>query len=196
MKHEIEAKFLAVDKDAVRAALHGAGFALKAPEYLMRRKTFDFPASEPGHCKWGRVRQEFDRITMTVKETVGSDIHDTFEAEVVVDDFDRAVAIFAACSLPATSYQENRRELWTRGAVEATIDTWPGLKPFVEIEGPDEASVRQAASDLSFDFGQAVFGGVGGVYEREAGIPALGLNKIPVLTFEIPPTRPQKETMS
>ena len=48
MKNEIEATFLSVDKELTRDELKNSGFELKIPEYLMRRKTFDFPV-EPGH---------------------------------------------------------------------------------------------------------------------------------------------------
>lgn len=47
MEKEIEAKFLRVDKDAVRSKLKMSRFILKTPEYLMRRKTFDFSRIPP-----------------------------------------------------------------------------------------------------------------------------------------------------
>ena len=48
MKKEIEATFLSVDKNSMRAKLKEMGFELKTPEYLMRRKTFDFPNTSFG----------------------------------------------------------------------------------------------------------------------------------------------------
>ena len=82
MKNEIVAKFLSVHKDSIRTKLKEAGFELKIPEYLMRRKTFDFSRVAPGRNKWGRVRQEHDKVTMTVKEVSGSGINDTHEIEL------------------------------------------------------------------------------------------------------------------
>ena len=151
----------------------------------MRRKTFDFSRIAPGRRKWGRVRQEFDRVTMTVKEATGDGIHDTFEAEMVVDDFDRATAFFEACDIPAKSSQENLREVWRRAEVEAVIDTWPGLKPFIEIEGPTEAGVRDASVALGFDFKDAVFGSIDLVYEHERGISAETIRNLPSITFDM-----------
>lgn len=78
MKKEIEATYLSVDKDAVRKKLRAAGFVLQTPEYTMRRKTFDFSLVAPGRNKWGRVREESDKVTMTVKEVRGSGINDTY----------------------------------------------------------------------------------------------------------------------
>src|SRR5690349_7064726 len=66
-------------------------------------------------------------------------------------------------------YQENYREEWRLGEVAFDFDTWPDLPTFVEIEGPDEASVRQAAALLDLDYSEARFGSVDEIYKSEAG---------------------------
>ncbi len=189
MKNEIEATFLSVDKDSVRKKLKETGFELKMPEYMMRRKTFDFSLIAPGRNKWGRVRQESDKVTMTVKEIRGSGINDTYETEIIVNDFDAASALFEACGFPSKAFQENMREVWAREAVEATIDTWPGLNPFVEIEGPNEKIVQEISGELNFDFKKAVFGSIDLVYEKELGIPAKTIISLPEITFVNPPKK-------
>lgn len=189
MKKEIEATYLSVDKDAVRKKLSTAGFVLQTPEYTMRRKTFDFSRVAPGLNKWGRVRQESDKVTMTVKEVRGSGINDTYEVELVVNDFDTASAFFEACNIPAKAFQENMREVWNRDNVEVTIDTWPGLNPFVEIEAETEEVVREVSKELGFDFEKAVFGSIDIVYEKELGIPAATIIKLPEITFANPPKK-------
>src|SRR3990167_1481776 len=167
MKNEIEATFLSVNKDSVRVRLKEIDFELKIPEYMMRRKTFDFSRIAPGRNKWGRVRQESNKVTMTVKEVRGSGINDTYEVELTVNYFDTAASFFEACDIPAKAFQENMREVWVRDGVEATIDTWPGLNPFVEIEGANEKIVREISSELGFDFGKAIFGSIDLIYEKE-----------------------------
>lgn len=189
MKKEIEATFLSVEKNAVREKLKTAGFELKTPEYIMRRKTFDFSRVAPGRNKWGRVRQESDKVTMTVKEVRGLGINDTYEVELVVNDFDTAASFFEACDIPAKAFQENKREVWTRDEVEVTIDTWPGLTPFVEIEAATEDRVRKVSSEFGFDFERAVFGSIDLVYEKELGIPASTIIKLPEITFANPPKK-------
>ncbi len=189
MKNEIEATFLGINKEDVRKKLRAAGFILKTPEYLMRRKTFDFSHVAPGRNKWGRVRQESDKITMTVKEVAGTGINDTFEAEVIVDDFDAASAVFEACNIPAKSFQENMRELWVKDDVEITIDTWPGLKPFIEIEGNNEEIIKEVAKELGFNFENAMFGSIDLMYEKELGIPAKTIIILPEITFANPPRK-------
>ena len=188
MKKEIEATFLSVDKELTRSKLKEIGFKLQIPEYMMRRKTFDFPPV-PGRKKWGRVRQESDKITITVKEIKGGGINDTYEVEMVVDDFDTACSFFEACDVKATAYQENKREVWVNNGVEVTIDTWPSLNPFVEVEGESEEVVKKVSSELGFDFEQAVFGSIDFVYEKELGISHETIIKLPEITFENPPKK-------
>lgn len=187
MAREIEAKFLQVDKDAMRARLRALGFQLINPEYLMRRKTFDCGLVFPGKNKWGRVRQEAGRVTMTLKEITGDGINDTYEIEVTVDDFGKACEFLECAGMPAKAFQENTRELWRRAGVEVALDTWPGLKPFIEIEAATETEVRAVSEELGFDFRQAVFGSIDLVYEREIGILAHQFTKLPEVTFASPP---------
>jgi adenylate cyclase class 2 len=187
MAKEIEAKFLQVDKDDLRARLHALGFQLINPEYLMRRKTFDCGLIFPGKNKWGRVRQEAERVTMTLKEITGDGINDTHEIEVTVDDFEKACEFLECAGMPAKAFQENRRELWRRAGVEVALDTWPGLKTFIEIEAPTENEVRAVSEELGYDFSQALFGSIDLVYEKEIGIPAHQFTRLPEITFASPP---------
>lgn len=189
MKKEIEATYLSVDKEGIRNKLKTAGFELLTPEYMMRRKTFDFSHIAPDRNKWGRVRQESNKVTMTVKEIRSSGINDTYEVELVVNDFDTASAFFEACDIPAKAFQENMREVWERDGIEVTIDTWPGLNPFVEVEAETEELVRKVSEELGFDFEKAVFGSIDLVYEKELGIPATTIIKLPEITFANSPKK-------
>lgn len=188
MQKEIEATFLSVDKDSTRSKLKKIGFELKVPEYMMRRKTFDFPIV-PGRKKWARVRQESDKVTMTIKEIRGSGINDTYETELIVNDFDTACSFLEASDITEKAFQENMREVWLRDGVEVTIDTWPGLHPFVEVEGETEDSVRNVSNELGFNFSDAVFGSIDLVYEKELGIPSETIIRLPEITFANPPKR-------
>ena len=187
MNKEIEASFSNVEKEQVRDNLKKNGFALEHPEYLMRRKTFDFSRVSPGRNKWGRVREEADGVTMTIKEVKGGGIGDTYELEMTVEDFDKGVEMFEQCNVPTKAYQENYREVWIKDGVQITIDTWPGLKPLVENEAGDEQSVRSASKELGFSFDTAIFGSIDLVYEKELGIPANEHVRLPEITFNNPP---------
>jgi adenylate cyclase class 2 len=194
MKNEIEATFLSVNKEFMRTKLNKEGFILEIPEYIMLRKTFDFSDSSSGHRKWGRVRQESDKITMTVKEMRGSGIKDTYEREIVVNNFNEACAFFVACGVKPTAFQENLREVWKKDDIEITLDTWPGLNTFIEIEGPSEEKVHKIAKNLGFNFEKAVFGSIDLIYEKELGIPAKTIISMPKISFDNPPKKRRRKS--
>lgn len=110
------------------------------------------------------------RSTLTLKQvTDATTIDGTKEIETEVADLHAMAEILRRAGLTEVRYQENYREEWRLGEVAFDFDTWPGLPTFLEIEGPDEASVRQAADLLGLDYSQARFGSVDEIYKCEAG---------------------------
>ena len=86
MNNEIEAQFLDIDKEAIRAKLKEVGAKLVKPEVMMRRVVFDIDEN-----RYARVRDEGgDKIVMTYKnvEDEGS-ILGVKEVNVEIDDFDK-----------------------------------------------------------------------------------------------------------
>lgn len=187
MAKEIEAKFIPIDKSIFRQKLLEIGAILKVSERLMRRKTFDFVGQElpKNHFKWARVRDEGDKITMTIKYLIDEKrIDNVDEAEVIVDSFDSAVHFLELAGLVEVNYQENYRETWNLNTAEITIDTWPGLDPLTEIEDETEESVKTIAQQLGLDYSKSFFGSMDIVYEFIHNIPFSGLKLIKNLTFE------------
>jgi len=188
MEIEFEATFIDVDVDLIRKKLKKLGAKRLKPETLMRRWVFEPPKAIAGG--WARVRDEGDKITMSLKQITGNRIEDQKEICLVIDDFDLGVRMFESLGAKKKAYQETRRELWLYKNVEITIDTWPGLEPFVEIEGKTEKGVRAVAQDLGLDYGDALFGAVDLVYEKKLGIPPEWINnKTPEITFANPPKK-------
>jgi adenylate cyclase class 2 len=188
MDIEFEATFIDVDVDSVRKKLGKLGAKRLKPETLMRRWVFEPPKAIAGG--WARVRDEGDKITMSLKQITGSRIEDQKEICLVINDFDSGVRLFESLGARKKAYQETMRELWLYKNVEITIDTWPGLEPFIEIEGKNEKDVRKVSADLGLDYGDALFGAVDLVYEKKLGIPPDWINnKTPEITFANPPKR-------
>lgn len=50
----------------------------------------------------------------------------------------------------ARSYQENRRSSYILDGVELSIDEWPKLQPYLEVEGPREEAVHKTVQKLGF----------------------------------------------
>ncbi|BFV56356.1 hypothetical protein KCMC57_up14600 [Kitasatospora sp. CMC57] len=168
MKHEYEAKFLSVDVDGLKAKLTALGANQAFPRTLLTRKIFENDALDSG--AWVRLRDEGTRSTLTLKQvTDATTIDGTIEIETEVTDLHAMAEILRRLGMQEVRYQENYREEWRLGEVAFDFDTWPDLPTFLEIEGPDEASVRQAAALLELDYSEARFGSVDEIYKSESG---------------------------
>jgi adenylate cyclase class 2 len=189
MNIEYEATFSKIDKDQMRQKLKDVGAQLVRPEFLMKRYCFSTPKFIHQEA-WLRVRDEGDKITMALKIMEGNKITDQKEIELVIDDFQKGYEFLKALQAEQKAYQETLREIWQLEQVEITIDTWPGLQPIVEIEGSNEAVVKEVAEKLGFNWPEAIFFSTDEIYERELGIPREIINThTPEITFANPPKK-------
>lgn len=167
METEIEAKFLDVDPDAIRRTLASVGARQEHPEIFMKRKNFDYPNSRLEKIGgWVRVRDEGARITLSYKQLNDRTLHGTKEVSVTVDSFEKTCQLLEAVGLVAKAYQETKREKWVLGNAEVTIDTWPWIPPFVEIEAPSEGELKEAVATLGFSWDAALHGSVETAYQK------------------------------
>ncbi len=166
MQTEIEAKFPDVNQDSLRKKLKLLGAVLEYPEILMRRKVFDYEDRRLEKIGgWVRVRNESNKITLSYKQLNDRTLHGTKEVEVTVDNFDKTCELLLAIGLKLRSYQETKREKWKLNGVEITIDTWPWVPTFVEVEAADEESVKKVVEILGFNWDQAMHGSVESIYQ-------------------------------
>jgi len=168
MQPEIEAKFLNVNHDELRAKLKELGATCRQPMRLMRRRNFDLPDGglERRHG-WVRVRDEGDKITLSYKQLDDRSLQGMKEVLVVVNDFEAASNFLQAIGLVVKANEETRRESWELDGVEIDLDEWPWIKPFVEIEAQDEKSVWNIAKRLGLRPGDAKHGSVEIAYQAE-----------------------------
>lgn len=164
MNTEIEAKFIDVDIDDVRARLEQAGARCIVPMRDMIRTLYE-PTRLKERNAFIRVRHEGEKTTLTYKQFTERSLTGAKEIEVAVSDYDATVAILDQLGLQPITTQESRRETWQLGDVEVVIDEWPWLKPYIEIEAQSEDAVRAAANKLGFEWSDAVFGSVDAIYE-------------------------------
>lgn len=167
MKAEIEAKFLDVPFDGIRAKLKELGAVCEQPMRLMRRVAIENDFMRTGKDSFLRVRDEGHQVTMTYKQFDNLSVSGAKEIEVEVSSFEGTIAILEQAGLPAHTFQETRRENWRLGEVEIMLDEWPWLKPYIEIEAPSEEVLRDIATKLGFDWSNAVFGDVMVAYRAE-----------------------------
>ncbi|MFH1207591.1 MAG: CYTH domain-containing protein [Patescibacteria group bacterium] len=184
MNIEYEATFIPVDKAGIRARLREAGAILVRSEFLQRRTVFFLPKGHEIEGAWLRVRDEGDKITMSLKVVDGEKITDQKETCITVNDYKETVKLLEGIGCRAKAYQESRRELWTLDGVEITIDEWPFLEPFVEVEGRSEREVRAVSEKIGFKWQEAKFCAVGRLYCEKYNIPATVIdNETPRIVF-------------
>lgn len=179
MELELEAKFINIDKKDLRKRLRENGATLVRPELKMKKTIFDLARNV-----FARVRDEGDHITVTYKNVSdASRIDGTHEVNLIVDDYDRAVAFITALGIKPKAQQETYRESWTLDGAEIDIDTWPWLPTFVEIEGTSVDNVRNVAEKLGFDFADAHFGSVDEIYKVYYNVSNDDINFAPEIKF-------------
>ena len=184
MEIEYEAKFININKNEIRNRFKNAGAELVRPEYLQRRVPFNLPGENPDKHIWLRVRDEGDKVTLSLKEIKGDKIQDQKESQIVVSDFEKTCEMLKSIGCAEKSYQESKRELWILEDAEITIDEWPFCEPYIEIEGKSEEKVKEISEKLGFNYSQAIFGSVGKVLSLKYGIPEEIINNnFPKLIF-------------
>ncbi len=186
MEIEYEATFKIEDKDSLRAKLEKVGAELIKKEFLQKRSTFNLPESSSKHShSWARVRDECDRVTMSVKTIIPGSIEGQRETELVIGSYEDGVTFLKNTGFNFKSYQETLREKWRLDDVEILIDTWPYLDPIVEIEGKSEADVERVSIKLGFDYKKAIFEGIDYFYNLKYGVEKHVINnEIPLITFK------------
>lgn len=186
MDIEYEATFDNINKDKIRNRLVETGAKLVRKEFLQKRVVFNLPKSNRVNGGWLRVRDEGDKITMSFKVVDGGQIHNQKETQLTVDDFEEARKFLFGIGCKEKAYQESKRELWELDGVEITIDEWPFLEPFVEVEGKSEEQVKTVSEKIGFDYTQAKFCSVDTLYNKKYNVSIDQINNhTPMLLFEM-----------
>ena len=186
MTSEIEVKFLDVDFHEVRQKLEELGAICEQPMRLMRRAIIETPELRAKHS-FVRIRDEGDKVTLTYKQVDEDSLKGVKEVEVDVSHFEDTILLFEQLGMKYKSFQESYRETWRLGDVEIMLDEWPWLKPYIEVEGPSEERVREAAAQLGRNWNKAVFGRVTSAYQVQYPTgDADQLVNIPEVKFDTP----------
>lgn len=187
METEFEAKFYPVDKEKIRKALKKLGAKLVKPERKMRRAIASNRVYPQLKCDYLRVRDEGGDVRFSIKicaQDKGK-VSDQKELDVFVNDFDKMVEIMDFLGYKPTKYQENLRENWDYKGAEIVIDTWPGLKPYIEIEAKSEEKVKEIAEKLGFKWEEKIITAVNGIFAKVYDLADdEALKRLDYITFE------------
>ena len=190
---EFEAKFYPIKKQEYRSKLLTIGAKLVSPERLMRRSIADHESHPQFTCDYVRVRDEGDTIRLSSKINAreGGNLSDQKEIDVTVSDFDKTVKIIESMGIHFNRYQETLRETWQYEGAEITIDTWPGLETYTEIEAKSEEQVQEIALKLQLNWEAKIITSVAEIYMKIYHLTMQEiLKKISFITFEKNPFNP------
>mgnify|MGYP001565261179 CR=1 FL=1 len=184
MKTEIEGKFLDINKEELRKKLRLLKASLIHKERLMRRINYDYQDSRLEKIGgWIRVRDEGDKITLAYKQLNDRTIHGTKEISIIVNNFEDTCSLLEAIGLKKKAYQETKREKWILNNVEVTIDTWPWVPTFLELEGNNESILKGIAKKLGFKWEEMIHGSVEIVYQNYFDVTEAEVDNWESITF-------------
>ena len=153
MQQEFETQIVDVNKEEIITKLRGLG-AKEDAELLQKRWVFDMsPCTVDSKGEWIRLRQVGNKKpTLTYKNKAGSGLNETTELEVTVDDFEKTALILSQVKgFTGKYYQENKRIKFEYKGIEFTLDTWPMIPTYLEIEGRSEADVHKGLTLLGLE---------------------------------------------
>ncbi len=182
MAKEYETQVLDIDVEEIISKLR----KIKAKEHdevMQKRYVFDIKclnAIKANTGEWVRLRQDNQKTTLTYKNKTGKGLDQTEEIEVEVNDFDKTAELLSKIhGFTGIYYQENKRKKFELNRIEFTIDTWPMIPPYLEIEAQTIEGVKQGLKLLSLEGKDLGHIGSLDIYKRYG----IDLNQIKELKF-------------
>jgi len=182
---ELEVKFFVADMKALEQKTLALGGTLIQPrthEYNLR---FDTPAGDLTEAMSVLRLRRDNRSHLTYKgpsTTLGGVLART-ELEFEVSDFEAAQKFVEALGFRSKFIYEKYRTTYDHNGLKITLDEMP-YGEFVEIEGPDAASIHQAAEDLGLDWEQRLPETYISIFRRLKELASLGFSDLTFANFE------------
>ncbi|GGJ75473.1 hypothetical protein GCM10010123_01840 [Pilimelia anulata] len=159
MRTEYEARILDITPAAVEQAILRSGGHRCGDTALLRRHIYPLTAGEPDGQRWLQLRSKGSGATLTVQDVNHGGIEGVGELEIGVDDYESTCQLLAAIGHEITFYQERRRTMFVLAGAKISIDQWPMIPPFLEIEADNADEVYRTAATLGFTAERVSTGG-------------------------------------
>ncbi len=144
---EIELRVVGIDERQVRSRLKAIGAKHLGKKRLKRLEVR--LVNTPKLKRWLRVRTDGHSTTFTMKENRGTK-ENVHEWELTVGDFKSMSQIIQrAFTKNLKAYIESDRDRYHFNNTEITIDKWPKIPPFMEIEGKSKKQVDAVYKKLN-----------------------------------------------
>ena len=164
---EIEIRILEINEEQFIDKILSLG-GLKVGEFFQKRYVYDFNPVVSN--KWIRLRTNGEKTTLAIKEIKDRNVIDGVdELEIVVEDFEKTNIILNKLGYKARNYQENYRKVYLLKNTEISIDSWPLIPTYAEIEGKNNDDVMEVL-ELLKDSGKETTLDVDSVYKEIYGI--------------------------
>lgn len=173
MAQEYETQVLDIDEREIEKKLRELG-AKEEPEILQRRWVFGMQDGE-----WIRLREVGDKVAICYKNRQGQDISGTEEIETEVQDFEKTAEILGKIDFKEKYYQENKRRMFLLDDMEISIDTWPQIPTYLEIDAKSEEKVKEGLKVLGLEGKDVGHLGTKHIYDKYG----IDLHSIKELTF-------------
>lgn len=168
---EIEVKFLEINKSELIAKLQALGATDLGEDKITEQIFYDRAGKWKEELKFARIRKTRKETVFTYKHTLEKSLSGVQEIEFKITEPEKVAAFLAAIDITMYRQQEKIRLKFKLGEVTVDIDTWPKVPTYVELEGPDENSVKTAADQLGFDWSKGRFGTAAEVIEEVYKMP-------------------------
>lgn len=174
---EKEIRILEIDKEKFIKEIVQKGAVKVSEETLQKRYVYDIDPNDKS--KWMRLRTNGKKTTLTIKQILDkSSIAGTEEHEVEVSDFDETHALLSRLGYEHRNYQENKRSVYMLGDVEISIDTWPLIPTYAELEGPNEDEILKIIDSLKINESKITTLDVNSIYQEIYGIDMLKIKNL------------------
>ncbi len=178
---EIEVRFLEIDKEKITETLRRIGAKDQGEKFIEEYIFYDQEGKWINENKIVRIRKAGENIMMAYKHNFEHTATGTEEIEMKVSDMDKAKSFLETLGLKAVRYQQKRRHTFLFDSVIVEIDEYPNVPAYLEIEGPSELILRDAARALELDWSKARFENLKTIIEKDYNIP---VSKLAYYTFD------------
>jgi adenylate cyclase class 2 len=173
MSNEVETKILGVDAESIAAKLA----ALGAEKILDTKYSVDWfrtKNSKEGDDDWYlRIRTTSDgksELTWKGQSTVLGASRTHKEINIQLDDPEKIKDLLSEIGLEKYAHQDKNRISWALKDWRFDLDTYPGMPPYLEIEGKDEEHIQEAITLLGLQSNKKNAGGERLLIQNEYGL--------------------------
>ncbi len=154
MAHEIETKVLDISIKKVRETLAAAG-ATKTQETRLVVDWYRIKGTRPGEDPWFlRIRSNSSgkhEVTWKAKSDVIGIARKHKEINFFIEEPEQLSDLFEELGLEKYAHQEKDRISYDYKDWHFDLDTYPGIPPYLEIEGTSEMHIIEAVKLLGLD---------------------------------------------